>query len=92
MDILSYFKPGYNTRNELVIRTGVTDRKVRDEIENARKNGSIILNMQDWKGYFISDNIENLKKQYKQNKSRAGSILVQQKFLRRKLEEAGETV
>lgn len=92
MNILDYFKPGYNTRAELCARSKLSDRKIRDEIENARRNGTIILNMQDGKGYFISDNIEDLKKQYKQNNSRAMSILVQQKYLRRKIKEAGETV
>lgn len=91
MNILDHFKEGYNTRQELCIRTGLNDREVRQEIENARRDGIIILNMQDGKGYFLSDKIEIMQKQYKQNQSRAMSILVQQKYLRRKIKE-GETV
>lgn len=85
MNILDYFKEGYNTRKELSIRTGLTDRQVREEIEKARKNGAIILNLQDGKGYFLSDKKEHLEQQYRQNNNRAMSILVQQKFLRRKI-------
>lgn len=91
MNILDYFKPGYNTRTELCARSGLSDRKVREEIEKTRRNGTIILNNQDGKGYFISKKLEDLKKQYHQNNSRAMSILVQQKYLRRKIKE-GETV
>lgn len=87
MDILKYFKDGYNTRKELSIRTGLSDRKVRDEIERARRKGTIILNNQDGKGYFISEDLEDLRNQYKQNNNRAMSILVQQKFIRRKIKE-----
>ncbi len=55
MNILEYIPVGHRnakTRNELVIATGLSDRKVRDLIEKACTREHPILNMQDGKGYF----------------------------------------
>ena len=92
MDIIDYIPHGKDnaiTRAELCSITNLQDRPVRELIETARRNGTIILNDQDGKGYYISDNLSDIKRQYHQNNSRAMSILVQQKFLRRKLKESG---
>lgn len=77
------------TRAQLCAITGMSDRDVRKHIEQLRRVGHIIINNQDGKGYYISDDIDKIEKQYKQNKNRALSILVNQKFLRAKLREAG---
>ena len=77
------------TRAQLCAITGMTDRDVRKHIEQLRRVGHIIINNQDGKGYYISDDIDKIEKQYKQNKNRALSILVNQKFLRAKLRAAG---
>jgi len=81
-------------RAELRQRTGLNDREMREMIERARRNGYIILNMQDGRGYFrpTPDEIIEIEKQYKQNDRRAKSILVQQKHLRRTLKQAGRQV
>lgn len=92
MDILSYIPTGREnavTRKELCIRTGLTDREIRQKIEKARKDGNIIINLQDGKGYYQPEGTEEIQKQYTQNQKRAMSILIQQKYLRRKLKEAG---
>ena len=68
----------------------MSDRKIRKEIELARLRGEIILNDQDGVGYYRSENVMSLKRQYKQNEHRAKTILAQQKYIRRKLKEAGE--
>ena len=88
-DFIPHGKENAITRAELCSITNLQDRPIRELIETARRNGAIILNDQDGKGYYISDNLSDIKRQYHQNNSRAMSILVQQKFLRRKLKAAG---
>jgi len=72
--------------------TGLSDRGNRREIEQARCRGVIIINLQDGVGYYRSDDVDEMHKQYKQNENRAMSVLVQQKFLRSRLRAAGRTV
>lgn len=77
------------TRAELCRRTGWTDRRVRQAIEDARHDGEIIINMQNGKGYYKPVLISDIEMQYRQNESRAKSILHYQKFLRKALKDAG---
>ena len=88
-DYIPHGKDNAIIRAELCSITNLHDRLIRELIETARRNGTIILNDQDGKGYYISDNLSDIKRQYLQNEHRAMSILVQQKFLRRKLKESG---
>ena len=75
------------TREELEMRMGLPDRTIRNMIEAARREGALIVNDGSGAGYYISDNLEDLKRQQKMNNSRAMSILVQQKHLRRRIKE-----
>ena len=75
------------TREQLCRLTGMSDRAVRSEIEKLRNDGVIIINRQDGKGYYISEDPVEMERQYKQNYARAMSILKQQKHLRRKMKE-----
>ena len=77
------------TRARLREITGFPDRKVRKEIEQARRKGAIIINTQDGAGYYQSEDIKDIAKQYKQNERRVLSILAQQKHLRKRLKAAG---
>lgn len=55
MNILDYIPVGHKnavTRNQLMIATGLSDRKIRDMIEKECTREHPILNMQDGKGYF----------------------------------------
>ena len=57
LNILDYILTGRVnaiTRHALAIRTGISDRQVRDLIHYARRDIPI-LNMQDGRGYFIPD-------------------------------------
>lgn len=57
LNILDYIPTGRVnaiTRHALAIRTGISDRQVRDLIHYARRDIPI-LNMQDGRGYFIPD-------------------------------------
>lgn len=72
------------TRAYLRVVTGLPDRKIREEIEQARRKGAIIINAQDGAGYYQSEDIRDI-----QNERRALSILAQQKHLRKRLKAAG---
>lgn len=82
------------SRTELRLRARLNDRVVRELIEQARRQGTIIINLQDGRGYYrpAPEDLVDILKQYRQNDSRAKSILVQQKYLRRILKFAGVRV
>lgn len=90
MSIMDYIGVGREnavTRKELAQRTDLPDRTIRNMIEAARRDGALIVNDGSGAGYYISNNLEDLKRQQKMNHSRAMSILVQQKYLRRRIKE-----
>jgi DNA-binding transcriptional regulator LsrR (DeoR family) len=92
MNITDFIPEGKNnaiTRKQLCNLTGLSDRKVRELIEQARRKGEIIINAQDGAGYFKTDDLKEIQKQYQRNDRRAKSILVQQKYLRKRLKTAG---
>lgn len=92
MNITDFIPEGKNnaiTRNQLCNLTGLSDRKVRELIEQARSKGEIIINAQDGAGYFRTEDLNEIEKQYKRNDRRAKSILIQQKYLRKRLKTAG---
>ena len=75
------------TREALANRLNLPDRTLRKMIESARKDGALIMNAQDGTGYYRSEDLGELKRQLRRNHNRAMSILVQQKYLRRKIKE-----
>ena len=90
MDIMMFIPKGREnaiSRQTLVGVLGLPDRTVRNLIEEARRRGEIILNDGSGVGYWTSDDIGELKRQYKMNQNRAMSVLVQQKYLRRRIKE-----
>ena len=97
MNILSLIPQGKKnaiSRTELRYRAQLNDRVMRELIEQERRKGAIILNLQDGRGYYrpAPDDLDDIMRQYRQNDRRAKSILVQQKYLRRTLKEAGKQV
>ena len=97
MNILNYISTGKEnaiTRESLTAVTGLSERKIRSLIEEERAKGNIIINLQDGKGYFLpsEDETDVIESQYKINNARAMSVLVQQKYLRRRLKIAGVKV
>lgn len=90
--IIDYIPEGKEnavTRERLCAVTGLPDRKLREEIEQARRRGEIIINAQDGAGYYRSEEIRDIARQYNTNERRALSILAQQKHLRKRLKAAG---
>lgn len=74
-------------RETLVDRLNLPDRTVRLMIEQARKDGALIMNDSSGVGYWQSEDVGELKRQLHSNHNRAMSILVQQTHLRRKIKE-----
>ena len=92
MNIVDYIgcgKPNAITRQSLCRLTGLPDRAVRQAIENAKHDGYIIVNDQDGAGYYMTADIDEIYRQYRQNERRAKSILHYQKPLRQALRAAG---
>ena len=87
-DIMTYIAKGRENaikRDELVRILNLPDRMVRKMIQDARDRGEVILNSQDGAGYYTSDDIGELERQYRSNRNRAKSILRQQKYIRRRV-------
>ena len=85
-------KENAKTRVRLACDTGLPDRAVRLGIEELRKAGYLIINDQSGAGYFMTDDLDELAKQYKQDTARAMAILVRRKAIRKKLKECGRPV
>lgn len=80
------------SRTELCAALHMPDRKVRELIEQARREGAIIINDQSGAGYFLSDDPDEWEAQYQQDTHRALSILSRRKTLRARLKSAGREV
>ena len=88
MDIMTFIAKGKEnaiSRQELCTLLALPDRTVRKLIQEARDRGEIILNAQDGAGYYTSNDVGELERQYNTNKNRAMSILRQQRHIRRRL-------
>lgn len=83
--ILEYGAENAIPRAALVELTGWPDRELRKNIEQARKEGMVIANDQDGKGYYRPDTREELERCYAQSRSRTLAQLRQQKYIRRRL-------
>ena len=76
------------TRERLVTILNLPDRTVRRLIQEARDRGEIIINAQDGAGYYMSNDVGEMKRQLATNRRRALSVLRQQKYLESKIREA----
>lgn len=95
MNIVDYIPEGREhgvSRKRLCELTGLGDRAVRDQIKKARMSGEIIINLQDGAGYYRTDDLHDIERQYRINDSRAKETLVQQPHLREILIRAGISV
>ena len=80
------------TREALAAKLGMSDRQMRKAIEDARYAGLVILNDQNGRGYWISDDVLEMRRQYAKDTSRAMSILKRRKPLRDALKAAGQHI
>lgn len=76
------------TRGELMAQLNLPDRTIRRLIQEARDRGEIIINAQDGAGYYMSNDVGEMKRQLALNYSRTLSVLRQQIHLSRKIRDA----
>ena len=77
-------------RQTLCALTGLTDRQLRKEIEDARNRGVFICTAEDGNGYYLSDDIADLRMQYNKDTARIAAISKRRKHIRAYLKEKGE--
>lgn len=70
------------SREQLAVLMGMDDRTMREAVAYARLEGVCIANAQNGKGYYLPDNLEEYKRQYRQTLNRGRNILAQLKALR----------
>ena len=80
------------TRQALAKKLHMTDRKMREAIENARNDGVIILCECNGRGYYQSNDLDEIFHQYRQDTCRAMAILKRRKPMRDLLKAAGRSV
>lgn len=68
--------------------TGIHERLVRKLIEELRGDGHLICNDQDGEGYYIAESIDEVRRQYARDRSRALHVLYRLRPFRSKLREA----
>ena len=89
---LYHDKQAAMSRTALCAALHMPDRKVRELIEQARREGAIIINLSDGAGYYLSDDPDVWERQYRQDTHRALSILARRKAIRDRLKAAGKEV
>lgn len=92
LDSIPYGRRNAVGRRELAARLGMDDRKMRRLIEEARLGGAIIINDSSGRGYYQTDDLAEMARQYRQDTSRAMAILKRRKPLRDRLKAAGRPV
>lgn len=87
-----YGKENAVDRFALSERMGLSDRKVRQLIEDARNAGLFIINNSDGRGYYQTTDLDEMVRNYRQERARALSTLKRLKPMRRALKAAGREV
>lgn len=77
------------SRSQLILLTGLSDRKVRQKIEDLKHSGVLIANMQNGKGYFICETPFEALAYYETQESRARAILHSNKFFKMYVARSG---
>lgn len=88
-ELIGVGKENAVTLLQLQWRTQRGERSIRREIEELRTSGLLINNDQDGKGYYYATELEEVAKQYRQDRNRFLSICKRIKAERRVLRDAG---
>ena len=86
MNILDYIPSGRDnaiSREQLCRVTGLNDRAVRNLIKRARENGAPILSTSHGAGYWVSDDLEEIKPYLREMEHRCKSLSRTVQSLRR---------
>lgn len=71
---------------------GMNDRQVRRMIGRLKDEGLVIVNDRDGEGYYISDDLDVIEREYKAVTSMAMALLKRRTNIRNILKEAGREV
>lgn len=91
-NVIPYGRRNAISRLALAERLGMTDRQMRKAVEDARNEGLIILCECNGRGYYQSDDLNEIHCQYMQDTNRAMAILKRRKSMRALLQAAGRSV
>lgn len=91
-NVIPYGRRNAISRAALAARLGMSDRQMRKAVEDARSEGLIILCECNGRGYYQSDDLNEIQTQYVQDTNRAMAILKRRKTMRRLLKAAGRNV
>lgn len=91
-NVIPYGRRNAISRKALAAKLGLSDRQMRKAVENARDEGLIILCECNGRGYYQSDDLNEIQLQYIQDTKRAMAILKRRKTMRRLLKAAGRNV
>lgn len=80
------------SREALAAKLGMSDRQMRKAVEEARNEGLIILCECNGRGYYQSNDLNEIHCQYIQDTNRAMAILKRRKPMRQLLQQAGRCV
>lgn len=92
IDVIPFGRSNAISTASLCAMLGVSERKLREHIEQARRLGEIIINHQDGRGYFRTDDINEIERQYRKDTRFAMSLLKRRRAMRRLLKDAGRRV
>ena len=90
--LIPYGRRNAICRDVLAAKLGMSDRHMRKVIEDARSEGLIILCECNGRGYYQSDDLNEIHHQYIQDTNRAMAILKRLKTMRHLLKAAGSKV
>ena len=91
-NVIPYGRRNAISRDALAIKLGMSDRQMRKAVEDARNEGLIILCECNGRGYYQSDDLNEIHCQYMQDTNRAMAILKRRKPMRELLKQAGRCV
>ena len=74
LNILQKGKENAVKRGDMARLLGTDDRQARQYIEDARREGVVICNDYDGKGYYIPTKIEELVRQFRRSRAMATAI------------------
>ena len=89
INLLGFGRKNALSRATLAALTNMTDRKVRRAIESARRDGLIIISAEDGSGYYFSNDLDEIERQYRIDHARAMALLYRLKTMRKILRKAG---
>ena len=89
---LSYGRRNAIRRDSLAMLLDLSDRRLRQIIEEARACGYVILSLPNGGGYYLSNDTDEIHAFYLREKARAASILHRLRPIHKILKEAGRHV